>query len=121
MEVKSLDFGLDFDTVPLGYEFIEKFIIGDTFKLNAKVTPEKADQAIIWSSSDETIATVNQQGEVTTHVDGTAVITATAAGNDEVFEEFEFEVVNQLKLKVILRLQLMLNLLLKQKLMIKLI
>lgn len=93
LKVKSLFMGLDFATVPLSYFDANKFIIGNKFKLNAKVGPNDADQSVIWSSSDETIATVNQKGEVTTHVDGEATIIATAAGNKEITQEFEFEVV----------------------------
>ncbi len=51
--------------------------VGETLKLTAKVEPEAAQAEVKWSSSDETIATVND-GVVTGVKAGTAEITATA-------------------------------------------
>lgn len=51
--------------------------IGNTLTLNATVSPETAE--ITWTSSDPTVATV-VNGVVTPIKEGTAVITATAAG-----------------------------------------
>ena len=49
---------------------------GETFRLTASVTPENADnRSVIWSSSDEGIAAVDQNGNVTAVCTGTAVIT----------------------------------------------
>ncbi len=49
-------------------------------KLTAKVTPALAsDQKITWSSSDESIATVDGEGNVTGIAVGKAIITATSA------------------------------------------
>lgn len=54
--------------------------IGETLTLNATVTDENAE--IYWSSSDETVATVDENGMVTAHSLGQAVITAkTQTGN----------------------------------------
>lgn len=54
---------------------------GDVVKLNATITPYGVDNARVdWSSSDETVATVSQNGVVTLHSNGTAIITA-SAGN----------------------------------------
>ena len=54
---------------------------GVTAALNAKVTPEEAtNPQVTWTSSDESVATVNESGSVTTHKKGTATITATADG-----------------------------------------
>lgn len=50
--------------------------VGDTSQLVATVTPANANQAVIWSSSDQTIATVNNTGLVTAIAEGTATITA---------------------------------------------
>lgn len=52
--------------------------LGDTLALTATVTPENATvKDVIWSSSDETVATVSK-GTVTTLKAGTTTITATA-------------------------------------------
>lgn len=54
--------------------------IGETLTLNATVTDGNAE--IYWSSSDETVATVDENGMVTAHSLGQAVITAkTQTGN----------------------------------------
>ena len=51
-----------------------------TTTLTAKVEPASADQSVTWTSSDESIATVNSSGNVTAVGVGTATITATAVG-----------------------------------------
>ena len=54
--------------------------IGKTATLTATVTPENAtNKAVTWESSDDTIATVDNNGKVTAVKEGTATITATAA------------------------------------------
>lgn len=55
--------------------------IGGTVVLKATVTPADAtDQTIAWSSSDSSVAVVNEHGIVTAIAAGTATITATSAG-----------------------------------------
>lgn len=50
-------------------------------QLTVSITPSDAtDQSIEWSSSDETVATVDTNGLVTAHALGTATITATSYG-----------------------------------------
>ena len=51
---------------------------GETGQLIATVTPDDADnKKVTWSSSDESIATVDQNGKVTAIKEGTAIITVT--------------------------------------------
>lgn len=55
--------------------------VGNTYTISASVEPETASDnlsALTWSSSDETIATVDQSGKVTANSAGNASITATA-------------------------------------------
>lgn len=49
---------------------------GGTLQLSASALPASANQAVTWSSSAPTIATVNAAGLVTALADGNAVITA---------------------------------------------
>jgi hypothetical protein len=51
--------------------------VGETVQLSALVTPEKAAQYAVWSSGDETVATIDQTGKVTAVGAGTATITVT--------------------------------------------
>lgn len=52
--------------------------VGDTAQLTATVTPEDAsNKTVIWSSSDESIATVDANGVVTAKAAGQVTITAT--------------------------------------------
>ena len=59
---------------------------GKTATLTATVTPENAtNKAVTWKSSDDTIATVDNNGKVTAVKEGTATITATAADGSGVY------------------------------------
>jgi|GEM_PF-3027746 len=52
--------------------------LGDSITLSATITPDNASNTdVIWSSSDETIATVDTCGKVTAIATGTSVITVT--------------------------------------------
>ena len=53
---------------------------GDTQKLTAEVTPEDKASSVVWSSSNENVLKVAQDGTVTAVADGTATITATVDG-----------------------------------------
>ncbi|MDE5813158.1 MAG: Ig-like domain-containing protein, partial [Muribaculaceae bacterium] len=53
---------------------------GETFEITVTILPENAtDKAVVWSSSDENVAKVNESGVVNVLKDGQCVITATAA------------------------------------------
>jgi hypothetical protein len=56
--------------------------VGETGQITATVTPSNAtNKKVNWSSSDETIATVDENGAVTAVAAGTATITATSAAD----------------------------------------
>lgn len=50
---------------------------GDSVQLVVTVLEETADQAVVWTSSDEAVAIVNERGVVTAVANGTATITVT--------------------------------------------
>ena len=55
-------------------------VVGGTTTLVATVSPSDAsDQSVTWSSSDESVATVDEDGLVTGVSEGTATVTATTA------------------------------------------
>ncbi len=56
---------------------------GSSDKINAKVLPEEAtNKKVVWSSSDEKIAKVDENGKVTAIKEGQATITAKVEGTD---------------------------------------
>lgn len=59
-------------------------ITGNTAALTAQVLPETADPGVQWTSSDETVASVDKYGNVTAVSEGSAVITACAASDTAV-------------------------------------
>ena len=61
---------------------------GETLQLSAVAYPESANQAIAWSSSDESIASVNEKGLVTGVKAGNVKIIATSLENNEIKQEF---------------------------------
>lgn len=62
-------------------ELEKELTIGEDFTLTATVNPSDAEnQEVIWTSSDESIATVSENGLVTSVKDGEVTITATVDG-----------------------------------------
>ena len=57
---------------------------GKTAQLTATVVPSEVSAVLTWSSSDQTIATVDENGKVTAVKAGEAVITVTATGGGSV-------------------------------------
>ncbi len=65
-------------TISLDTDYV-KNIVGTSFRLVATVGPWGIEnEKVLWSSSDEAVATVDENGIVTGVEEGTAVITATA-------------------------------------------
>ena len=56
---------------------------GTTAQLTASITPETAFASIIWTSSDENVATVDANGLVTAVAGGSCTITATTSGSQK--------------------------------------
>ncbi len=56
-------------------------LAGKTAALTSTVDPEQAGQAVTWTSSDENVVTVDENGVLTAIAAGTATVTAAAADN----------------------------------------
>jgi len=68
-------------------------VVNGTEQLTATVLPADADNKnITWSSSDDNIATVDQNGVVTGVIDGTVKIRVTSDENNAIFAEADVEI-----------------------------
>ena len=71
-------------------------LVGNTKTLTATIAPGNAtDKSVTWTSSDESVATV-ADGVVTAVAEGTATITATANGGENISATCEVTVVSEL-------------------------
>ncbi len=61
-------------------------------KLTATVDPWGVDDTVIWSSSDDSVAVVNENGIITAVSEGFATITATSVLDEEAYAECDVEV-----------------------------
>ncbi len=59
--------------------------IGDTLKLSSSVEPSNANQNVSWSTENETICTVDEEGNVKALAEGSAVIKATSVSDTTKF------------------------------------
>lgn len=67
--------------------------VGNTVTITATVAPEEAtNPAVTWSSSDESVATVDETGKVTAVATGNATITATSEDDSSVSADYELTV-----------------------------
>lgn len=69
---------------PTGVETTPKttsVVVGATRKITATVTPAEASQAVTWSSSDDTKATVDASGTITGVGAGACKVTAKTVNN----------------------------------------
>ena len=68
-------------------------MIGEETTISATIQPDNAnDKSLIWSSSDNSIASVDNSGKVTARASGTATIRATANDGSGVFASCSVEV-----------------------------
>lgn len=75
-----------------------KLVIGETYKMKAKVTPSKtSNKKVKWMSEDEDIATVDGKGNVRGVSAGTVTICAMATDGSGVEDFVEVEVVSDVK------------------------
>ena len=59
-----------------------EIIEGESAKLTAKISPAAAaDRAVAWTSSDQSVVTVDDNGNVNGHTPGTANVTAAVEGH----------------------------------------
>jgi len=66
---------------------------GETTALVATITPEDAtNKNVIWSSSDESIATVSQNGDVVTKKIGKVIINAKSSDKNNIQENCEITI-----------------------------
>ncbi len=65
------------------------FIDNEPYQLEAAVSPDNAGKELIWATTDETVATVDETGKVTAQGLGECVIRATIA-DAEKYEKFQF-------------------------------
>lgn len=90
VETKSTGSGGDDQDVPITAITVApldvSLTVGETAKLTASVEPATTTQSkeIKWTSSDESVATVSNDGTVTAKQPGGAIITATSAANDTI-------------------------------------
>ncbi len=66
---------------------------GASVSLTSTVLPSTADQGVVWSSSDDTKATVSSSGKVTGVAEGSVTITATSSADSSKKKEFAMTVV----------------------------
>ena len=70
----------------------DSVVEGFTTNATITVTPQFADGSVTWSSSDESVATVNENGVVTGVSIGKAIISATSKANSNITASKEVEV-----------------------------
>ncbi|GHT68396.1 hypothetical protein FACS189452_07990 [Bacteroidia bacterium] len=66
--------------------------VGNTYPAVAWVEPANADQSVTWTSSNEAVATVDEDGLITGVASGKAIITVTSVSNPAVKAEIEVTV-----------------------------
>lgn len=75
------------NNITITIDGLQTVVINETIILKAIIVPSEYNQNIIWSSSDESIATVTNDGVVKGLLPGVVTITATSAVNSKIFKE----------------------------------
>ena len=91
---KEVSFKVDYDTpsaVNIKNE-IKQLVVGEEEQLNVAVTPSGAKQEVLFTSSDATIASVDENGLVKALKAGTVTITVTSKENSELKATCSFTV-----------------------------
>jgi N-acetylmuramoyl-L-alanine amidase len=70
--------------------------INNMITLTADVGPDDAYEYVTWESSDDEIATINEDGELTAISSGMITVTATSIYDETLVDDIEIEVVNYL-------------------------
>ena len=84
--------------------------VGNNYKLSVQIYPGDAfNKQVIWSSSDERVATVDRKGVVTAKKAGKAVITVMSVENNEVKNQCEVVVIQPVSGIVLDREELVLS------------
>ncbi len=87
-------FPVDVASVTLSEEAIV-LVEQNTVTITATVAPADADeQGVLWSSSDEAVVTVDQNGLITAIEEGQATITATSVGDNTILDSLDVTVRN---------------------------
>ena len=76
------------DTLEITSDSLE-VAVGKTLQLKAVMTPEGANDKVVWSSSDEAVATVDQNGLVTGVSVGNVTIKGTITHTDSTLKDLE--------------------------------
>ncbi len=77
-------------------ETVMNLVAGKKGQLHATISPASAnDKSVTWSSSDPSIVTVNEQGQVTALSRGSCIVTVTSSANPEISASAEVNVVQQ--------------------------
>lgn len=72
----------------------QKVAVGQQITYKATVTPSNVDQAVIWTTSDASVATVDENGVITGVNKGTATITATSKDFEKAYNTRTVDVVD---------------------------
>lgn len=73
----------------------DTFYTGDTLQLQIAVQPESANASVLWNSSDDAVASVDENGLVTMKKEGTATITVCSKDNANIAQSMEINVVQR--------------------------
>ena len=73
----------------------DELYVGYTLQLECKVTPENAISTVIWKSSDESLATVDENGKVTALKTGAVRIKATSSVNSNITYGFKIKITEE--------------------------